>query len=441
MRVFALIWFGQFVSLTGSGLTDFALGVWVYQRTGSTTQFALTILFFAIPRILLSPLAGTLVDRWDRRWAMILSDAGGALSTLLIALLLFADQLEVWHLYLIMAVSSAFRTFQWPAYAATITLLVPKQHYGRASGMIEMGRSIASLISPVLAGLLIVAVGIESVILIDVVTFLFAVLTLLLVRVPRPETSPEGAEVKGSLVREAAHGWNYITQRPGLLGLLVIYAATSFLGITADVLLTPYLLSFTSADVLGFVVSATGAGLLVGGLIMSLWGGPKRLIHGIIGFEMLVGVFTLLIGIRSSAPLIGVAAFFYFICIALSDGCSQALWQRKVVPDLQGRVFAIREAISLSTLPLGLLISAPLAEYVFEPLLAVNGPLQGSLGRLFGVGPGRGMGLLFVITGVFNILVLVAGYLYPRVRWVEDELPDVIADVVPVAATARRAPA
>jgi hypothetical protein len=187
-------------------------------------------------------------------------------------------------------------------------------------------------------------------------------------------------------------------------------------------------LSFTSPDKLGLVMSATGAGLLTGGLIMSTWGGPRRRLYGIIGFEMLVSLFTLLIGLSSSGLLVGVVAFLYFVCIELSDGCSQALWQIKVAPDFQGRVFAMQQMITLSALPLGLLITAPLAEYVFNPLLDYNGAWATGLGRIIGVGPGRGIGLVFALAGLFNLLVLVLGALYPRIRRVEDELPDVIAD-------------
>lgn len=429
MIIFAIVWFGQLVSLTGSGLTEFALGVWVFQRTGSPVQFALTVLFVSLPRILLSPLAGTLVDRWDRRRVMLLSDTGAALCTLAVALLLFAHQLQVWHIYLLMAISSAFGTFQRPAYAAATTLLVPPQQYGRANGMIGLARSVSSLVSPALAGFLVVTAGLPIVLLVDFATFLFAVLTLVVVRFPSPPWSAEGAAARGSLLREAASGWVYITRRPGLLGLLILYAATWFLGVPTEALLQPYVLSFASPEVLGWVVSLTGAGFLAGGLLMSAWGGPKRRIYGIIGFELLVSLCSVLIGLRSSVLLVGIAVLFYYVCIELSDSCSQALWQAKVAPDFQGRVFAIQQMITLSALPLGLLITAPLAEYVFNPLLDAKGALAGTVGRVIGVGPGRGIGLMFIIAGIFNIAALIVGALHPRIWHVEDELPDVVGDV------------
>ena len=425
-RTFGLVWLGQLVSLVGSGLTDFGLGVWVYQRTGSTTQTALTWLFFSLPRIALSPLAGALVDRWDRRRAMLLSDTGAALVTLTIALLLITQRLEAWHVYVATAVSSGLGAIQRPAYTATITLLIPKQHYGRANGLVSLARSIPSIASPALAGFLVITIGLEGVVLIDFVTFLFAVTTLLLVRFPRPEVSAEGAAARGSLWREAAAGWAYVTRRPGLLGLMVFAAAIHFLGVTTEVLLTPYLLSFSTADVLGLIVSLTGAGFLAGGFIMSAWGGPKRRIYGILGFELLVSVCTIFMGWRASPLLIGAAAFLYFAGIELADGSGQALWQSKVAPDFQGRVFALQDTIALSALPLGILLTAPLAEFVFEPALAEGGALAGSVGKFVGVGPGRGIGLVYILTGLFNIVAVIAAYLHPRIRRVEDELPDVI---------------
>ncbi len=196
------------------------------------------------------------------------------------------------------------------------------------------------------------------------------------------------------------------------------------LGLAAEFLLTPYVLASASPAVLGLIVSASGAGLLVGGLLMSLWGGPRRLIVGILGFEVLVSLGMLLLGLATTPWLLGIMVFLYFMSIALGDGCSQTFWQRKVAPEFQGRAFALRQMITLSTVPLGVLLLAPLAEYVFEPLLAAQGAWAGSVGQIIGAGPGRGIGLIFIIAGIINLIILGVAYATPRVRLVDSEIPD-----------------
>ena len=287
---FVLIWFGQLISLVGSGLTSFALSVWVYQTTNSVTAYALVVLSTMAPNILLSPLAGALVDRWDRRWAMILSDTGAGLSTLTVVLLINSGQFELWHICLATAASSAFSALQWPAYSAATTLLVPKQHYGRANGMVQLGQGIGYIASPALAGFLVTTIQIQGVILIDFATFLFAVITLLFVRIPRPAATAEGEAAKGSLLHETLSGWIYLTTRPGLLGMLVLFAILNFLLGLIMALVTPMVLSFTDADVLGIMISIGAMGMVVGGLAMSVWGGPKRRINGVLSFLLLAGL-------------------------------------------------------------------------------------------------------------------------------------------------------
>ncbi|HYO14196.1 MAG TPA: MFS transporter [Thermoanaerobaculia bacterium] len=426
LKSFGLMWFGQLVSLVGSGLTRFALGVWVYERTGSATQFTLITLFAFLPGLLAAPLAGALVDRWDRRWVMFWSDLGPALGTLAIVLLIYAGALEVWHIYLAVAWSSVFNSFQWPAYIAATTLLVPRRQLGRANGMIQFGHASAEVVAPILAGLLIATVGLDGVILIDFGTFLFAAGILLLVRIPRPKTSAVGRAAKGSLLSEATYGWTFIRERPGLLGLLLYFAIINLVISTATVLVPPLVLSFASPQVLASVLSIASAGLLTGSVAMAVTGGPRPRIHGVLAFGLLFGVALVLAGLRPSAPLVAVALFLLMSGAPIINGSSQAIWQSKVPPDVQGRVFAVRRLIAQFTAPLGFLCGGPLADYVFQPLLAPGGPLAGSVGRVLGVGPGRGIGLIYVTLAVLPILSSLWGYAQPHVRLVEAELPDAV---------------
>ena len=428
MKTFLLIWFGQLISLLGSGLTGFALAVWVFQRTGSATQLTLIAFFTMLPMVVFSPLAGALVDRWDRRWALILSEAGAAITPLALVLLLAINHFAVWQIYLIVGISAVFRAFQFPAFSAATTLLVAREQLTRASGLVQVAQGIAQLFAPVLAGVLLAIVGLQGVFVVDVITFVFSIATLLLVRIPRPETTAEGLASRGSLLREATYGWTYISTRPGLLGLLLFFAVSNFLMGTIIVLAPPLLLGFTTPGVLGTVLSVGGSGILGGSAAMSIWGGPRRRVYGVFGGVLLSGVGMILAGLAPSALLIGAAAFILTFGLPVIAASSQAIWQRKVAPDVQGRVFAIRSMIATASMPLAYLVSGPLADYVFNPLLVPGGALAGSVGRAIGVGPGRGIALMFILLGLLTLLAVALGYMYPRLRLVEEELPDAVSD-------------
>jgi MFS transporter, DHA3 family, macrolide efflux protein len=424
LRAFGLMWCGQLISLVGSGLSRFALGVWVYQRTGSATSFALITLCAFLPGLLIAPLAGALVDRWDRRWTLFWSDLGPAVGTLAIILLLRAEALQVWHIYAVAGLSSVFNSFQWPAYMAATTLLVPKRQLGRANGMLQLGQAASEVVAPALAGLLISVVGLAGVVAIDLFTFVFAASTLLLVRIPRPAAS--GAGRKGSLLSEAAFGWTFIRERPGLLGLLLYFAVINLVFSIAMVLATPLVLSFAPPKVLGSVLAASSAGLLAGSVVMTITGGPRPRIHGVLGCGLLSGLALALVGWQPHPVLVAAGLFLAMFGGPFINGSSQAIWQVKVPPDVQGRVFSVRRLIAQLTAPLGYLSAGPLADFVFRPLLAEGGPLAGSVGRVLGVGPSRGIGLIYVCLSVLPLLASLWGYAQPRVRRVEEELPDAV---------------
>jgi DHA3 family macrolide efflux protein-like MFS transporter len=425
MTIFSIVWAGQLISTLGSGLTSFALGVWVYEETGSATLFAVNMVIWVLPNVALSPVAGVLADRWDRRLVMILSDSGAGLSSLFVVVMLLTGALDVWQVYVATFFNSAFSVFQWPAYSAATSLLVPKQHLGRAGGMTQIGEAISRLAAPAMAGALFVSVGLPAILLIDVVTYLVALGTLIAVRFPRPQTARGEQVGKGAFWKEAVYGWTYIRRRPGLFGLLAVFAGLNFLLSVAFPLLTPMLLDMTSPDVLGYVDSMGGLGMLVGTLVMSVWGGPQRRIYGIYAVETLVGLSTLLLGARLSVPLIAVGEFGMMLGMPISNGCSQAIWQTKVAPDVQGRVFSIRSMIAFSIQPIAYAAAGPLAERIFEPWMAEGGRLASSLGPVIGVGPGRGIGLIFVIVGALYALSTALILLHPRIRRLELELPDV----------------
>lgn len=432
-RVFSIVWGGQLVSLVGTGLTTFVLGLFVLQRTQSVTQFALILLSGALPRILLSPLAGVLADRWDRRWVMILSDVGAGLSVLAVALLYVVQQLAIWQIYLATAAGAACATFQLPAYIAATTLLAPRRQLGRVNGLLQLGLASQDVLAPMLAGLLVAALHLGGVLLIDVATFAISILTLLAVRFPTPPTTTEGLQGHGSLRYQMRFGWRYIAARPGLLGLLVFFATTSFLNGLIASLIYPLILSFASPAELGIIISVAGTSLVASSLIMSAWNGPKRRLLGVLGSQFIFGLGILIIGLRASGILVAIGALIAHAALPIGNVTNQAIWQRKVAPDVQGRVFAMRQMVGRAMTPIAVLLAGPLADGVFNPLLTAHGALAGSLGRFIGTGPERGIGLIFLLMGLMALLTATFGLLAPRLRSVDDELPD--AAEAPLVAT------
>ncbi|MBE9104133.1 MFS transporter [Nostoc cf. edaphicum LEGE 07299] len=429
MRTFLLIWFGQLISLIGSGLTSFALGVWLYQTTGSSVQFSLMYVCAELPYIILAPFGGAIADRWNRRWLIILSDSISAVCTLSIALLMWQNWLQIWHLYLAVAVSSGCKGFQQPAYYTTPTLFVSQKHFSRANGMIQLAQGAGQLLSPILAGILVDIIKISGVILIDFISFIIALLILLAIPFPSVSSSQYLQHSQTSLLDNIGEGWNYIKARPGLLTLLMFFFITDFTIGLVQVLITPMVLSFANAKVLGQIFSIGGSGWLFGAVLMSTWGGFKRKVNAVLCFEFILGLSILVAGLQPSAILITVAAFFAFFSVPIIISSHNSIWQVKVDPKVQGRVFALRGAIAWAAFPLAYLLAGPLADYVFQPLLLIDGLLANSIGLLIGVGPGRGIGLLFNLVGIFVMLATIVAYNYPYIRKVEDDLPDFIKPV------------
>lgn len=427
------MWLGQLISGIGTGLTNFALGVWVFQQTGSATKFALIAFFSALPNIVTLPLAGALIDRCDRRSMMLLGNVGSALTTIAGAALLAAGRLEIWHIYVGVMIRTIFSSFLTSTFSATTALLVSKQFLGRASGMVQANTATAQIFAPLLGGFLIVLIKLPLVLLIDFVSYLMAIVSLLLVKIPAPVQTVAATPAKGDFVKDnLSYGVVYIRERPALLALLVYFAAVNFVVAGTTILFTPMVLSFSSATVLGTVLSVLGAGFLTGSIVMSVWGGPERRLRGILSFGALFGLCSIVIGLRPSPVLIAIGAFGMYFFLPIVNGCTEALWQTKTPPDVQGRVFAVRRIVAASTVPLAFLIGGQLADTVFEPL--VRAAASSSAGKLISAGPGRGIGLMFIVGGCFIVLAQVGAYLYSPLRRVEEDLPDAIAELTPSSA-------
>ncbi len=430
MRAFFTIWIGQLISIVGSGLTGFALGVWIFQETGRATPFAMTVLFSSLPAVILGPVAGSVADRFSRKKVILLADTGSAIITFTAFLLLLSGLLEIWNIYLIALLGSVFSAFQEPAFGASIVMLVPRKDLQRANGMTQMTNALGNLAPPLIAGLLFGLIGLEGIMLIDFITYFAAMGTVIISRIPQPERVE--THKKESQWLEAMAGWRYLKSTGGLLGLVFYFAVVNFMINYAAVLTSPMVLANFSPAILGYVQTAGGVGMLIGSILLSVWGGPKKKIISILTFVSISSVGLVIAGLRPNAYLIAIGYFVMLFVIPLASGSSQAIFQTKVPLDLQGRVYAMRGMISRSMMPLAFLTAGPLADFVFEPMLREGGLLSNTfIGQLIGVGPGRGIGLIFIIAGLGTIVISWIAYMNPALRQIETRIPDVIQDKKP----------
>ncbi len=420
---FLVIWFGQFISIVGSGLTGFALGVTIFQQTGRATDFILITAFTVVPGILLSPIAGTVIDRYNRRTIMLFADMVAGLSTLFIIVLITSGQLSLWHIYFVTAMNAAANTFQFPAYAALIAQIVPKHNLSRANGLVSIGESISGIGAPIIAGFVVATFGLQVVLLIDITTFLFAVGTLLVIRVPDVDKDKNPEHETKNMWQGVRLAWGFIVQRQGLRALLLF---TVVLGVIAvpELLLTPLVLSFATEADLGLVLGAGGLGFFVGSVLITSTGGPKRLILSIVGIEFITGFATISIALQPSIPLISSATFIHYFTYAFSLTASTTLWQRKVPQVLHGRVFTLKRMINRLMLPVVLILAGPLVDNVFEPFMRSGSELATQIGTVIGTGEGRGIALIMVISGSLNVLLAVIAMSYRPLRDLEKLLPD-----------------
>lgn len=382
---------------------------------------------FILPYLLIIPLAGVMVDRYNRKLMMAVSDLTAGLGTLAILLLYFTGHLQVWHFYVVNILIGLGNAFQWPAYSAAITTMVPKEQYGRANGLMSLVQAGPGMVAPLLAGALMPSIGLNGILLIDVATFLLAIGVLLLVHVPPPTRTVEGQAGQGSLWQEATFGFKYIFQRPSLLGyVIMLFVANLFLGFPNSVHV-PLVLSRTGNDslILGTVETAGAISWTVGSLVMSAWGGPKRRIHGaLLGWIVYCLFGNILFGLGKGlgiwVPAILVAGLGSNIGIATS----QAILQAKVAPDVQGRVFSARRLLTWFPDTFTPILGGLLADYVMEPAMRSQSWLAGAFGWMVGTGPGSGMAVIMVVFGLFTILAMLSGYIFPNIRNIEDLLPD-----------------
>lgn len=427
-RTFSILWCGQFVSLTGSALSGFALGVYVYQVTGSATTFGLIFALASLPFLLASPFTGSLVDRWGPRRALLVGNCGGLLVMLVLAVMLFAKVFVPWHVIPLVAGLSVLAALQVPAFEASVPLLVPKRHLGRANGMRLLALATSQVLAPVAAGFLLVAIGIYGIVLMDCVTFGAGILTLLYIRIPPARREGE-ASTGGALalLKDFRVAWRYVAERRGLVALLAFIASLEFCAGFIDLSVTPLILAFASSAALGTILSIGGIGMVASSLAMTAWRGPRRRITGVLGFSLMLALATILGSLRPNTTLIAIATFIFLGSLAVVIGSNRGLWQTKVEPHLLGRVIALLNMTATVPQLLAYTLAGLAADHIFTPLVGRDRVRSPLVADLVGQGPGRGFALLMMVVGVVLAVCVVLSYLYPPLRHLDD-LPDVTSE-------------
>ncbi|MEM9774567.1 MAG: MFS transporter [Chloroflexota bacterium] len=429
MKAFWVVWVGQLVSLVSTSMVNFGLTIWAFEETGLATALALVSVFMMVPLIALSPVSGVIVDRSNRKLMMIVSDAGAGLATIIVLILFSLNALEVWHLYVSAFIVGVSQTFQWPAMSSAITTMIPKEQFGRAHGLISLADGGAQIFGPIAAAAVYGFFGLGLLLWIDIFTFSFAIIMLLLAVIPQPQQSAEGVSSQGSFWSEMVYGFRFIYERKSLLGLQLVFMFGNFFATIGFTLLAPLILTRTNNNelILGTVQSIGALGGVAGALIMSAWGGPKKLVYGVlVGWTLSGAIGMIPMGIARDTFTWATFSFIAALIVPILNGSNQAIWQRKVPADVQGRVFSIRRMIAWLVNPIGALLAGVAADNYFEPAFLNGGGVATAFGWLVGTGPGAGMGLMWVISGVCVVAVSLVSFTFPTVRQVDELMKDVV---------------
>ncbi|MFJ9610297.1 amino acid adenylation domain-containing protein [Kitasatospora sp. NPDC101176] len=425
MRRFLTVASGQQVSMIGSALTEFALPVWIYLRTGSLAQFGLLAACGLVPGILAAPLAGAVVDRGDRRRVMLYGDLAAGATQAVLLILHLTGALQVWHAYLLVGVLSAALTFQRLAWNAAVPQLVPKRYLGRANGLVQMAFGLAQFLVPLFAVGLLAAIGLGGILTLDVASYAAALGVTLAVRFP----DLMGASRRESVSAEIREGFRRALGSRHFRAMLLFFAALNVFLSPLFLLTTPLVLSIAPLAAAGWVSTAAGLGAVLGGLTLLAWGGPRhRRLRGVLLATLALAAACLVTGLRPAVPVVALGAFGMAYTLALVNGVYATIVQTKVPLRFHGRVIAVNTMVAWSTLPVGFALVAPFGPRLLQPLMDHDGALAPTVGRLIGTGEGRGIGLLYLLFGLAMAALVLACLAVPALRHFDRDVPDAEPD-------------
>ncbi|WP_338016129.1 MFS transporter [Paenibacillus paridis] len=412
-RKFIILWFGELVSSIGSGLTAFGLGVYVFQTTHSATAVSLVTLCTFLPMILLSPVGGVLADRFDRRLMMLLGDGGSALGLIYIVIVMLSGEAQLWQLCVGVTISSLFASLTDPAYKATITDLLPEEQFAKASGLVQLAGSSKYLLSPVLAGMLLAVVDIEALLIIDISTVVITIITISAVRRSLVTKSNSVSKKQFSLAKDLKEGWQVLVSRKGVFALtLLLTVVTFYMGIL-QTLFTPMVLPLSNAKTLGIVQSVSATGLLLGSLFIGIFSVNQQYARVLSAGLFVTGIFFSLIGVSTNIYVIAAAGFLFFATLPFVNTSADVLIRKNIPNEAQGRAWGMIGVVSQFGYIAAYASAGLLSDYVFNPLMVEGGGLASTVGKWIGSGQGRGIALLFVVSG---ILVMALALVMTRLK-------------------------
>lgn len=403
---FMVVWSAQLLTAITSGLTAFSLGVYVFQETHAATSVAVVTLCSFLPPVLLAPACGVLADRFDRRVLMILGDAGSALGHLVILAALSGGASDLRQIYAGVTLGALFTALMGPAYKATVTDLLTEDQFAKASGLVQLAGSSQYLLSPVLAGFLLKYADLKVILIIDICTIPVTTFAALFIRKGLRQTLSRHEKL--NFTKDLKEGWQCLVADKGVLVLVaVLFLATFYLGFL-QTLLGPMVLSFADPETLGTVLSLSAAGMLLGALIIGVSPAIKSYVDMLCLGLGSAGVFLGLMGLRTEVPIITAAGFFFFSSLPFVNTGADVLIRKRIPNEQQGRAWGIIGILSQTGYIFAYAVSGILADRIFNPLLLQGGALAPTFGRIVGTGPGRGIGLLFLLSGTLMALLAFA---------------------------------
>jgi diaminobutyrate-2-oxoglutarate transaminase len=434
-RVFGLLWAGETALDFGAALMEFALGVWIYQQTGSAEQFSLVYLSATLPALFLMPLAGALADQFDRRWVIAIADAAQVLMILTLCALFFSHRLVAYQLYIFASAGAIIGSVRTPSYQASVSAVLPADTLTRASGMMGLGQALLALIAPMLAGGLMAYSGLGGVLVIELCLLMAGAIVIFRAftrsgsLLGRPVSDAKRNLLKG-FFGGLAPALAFFRKEPLMRGLLVYVAIHDGMLVLVSAMFTPLVLATHPPTSLGIIDACGAAGAIVGSILLVVANAQKKLMVWVLALNGCLSLCILVAGLYTSTVVWSICAFLALLTGSASGSCAMALWMRKTPKENQGSIFSLLGVCQLLVASVVVLAAGQIGENVLEPALLPGGAWATSVGSWLGTGKGRGLGLLFIIAGGISTLISFLTLLGSSLRSLDELVSDMSEPVI-----------